>query len=641
MKTLRIVILEDDAGARSPLAPAGASSLGGIDPRRLEGLSGSDAAALLRRHALPMSFVETDAGGLDDGLDAQLSLEDRLHEALHAADEQGSPLPMLLLPPDRHVREDAGHTQPAGLSVPERSYPLERLNDSLVRMLRRHEVEATLTETEARLRQIGLRDARHGLPRRELFIDRLEQAASAVQRGGVSFTVLMIGVELGAELSLPTEDGTVAPGSAVLGPILLDAMAARLQRHGRRADSFTRIGGLSFAGLLIGSSSVAASVGLAGRLAEDLARPVMVAGRSLQPLVSIGVALCPQHGNDARQLLLHAHAALEQAQAGRQAVSVYDPRYSRALHGRSTEGGSVTMPLQGESLAPLLGDALGTHELRPVFQPVVDLLSGRLRQLEVLARWQLPHEGSVSPREFIAVAEHHGLISALTDQILDQALAAARPWRVAGLDACLSVNLSVLLLADLDLPLRVEQALQRHGWPAQALQFEISAPALLQHGDSHPQVLAALRALGVRLAVDDFGSGLMSPLSVTELGPVDQLKVDLAALRADPRAGSPGGLRAILACAAAFAHGLDAELVVKGLEQAADVVALHELGVDAVQGFLCAAPLPVGQVRAWWIDARSRPLAWMLAPQDSAAAVDIDLFAPEPAAQRQVRGPSP
>ncbi len=371
MKTLRIVILEDGSPAAAPQAPSALSSLppslGGFDPRRLEGLSGSDAAALLRRHALPMSFVETDAGGLDDGLEAQLSLEDRLHEALRAGDEHGAPLPLLLMPADRSARADAGHTQPAGLTVPERAYPLERLNDSLLRVLRRHEVEATLAETEARLRQIGLRDARHGLPRRELFIDRLEQAASAVQRGGVSFTVLMIGVELGAEVALPAEEGACAAGMAALGPILVDAMAARLQRHGRRADSFTRIGGLSFGGLLIGSSSVAASVGLAGRLAEDLARPVMVAGRALQPLVSIGVALCPQHGNDARQLLLHAHAALERAQASRAPVSVYDPRYSRSLPGPGTDGGTVTMPLQGEALAPRLGDALGAHELRPVF----------------------------------------------------------------------------------------------------------------------------------------------------------------------------------------------------------------------------------------------------------------------------------
>ncbi len=264
---------------------------------------------------------------------------------------------------------------------------------------------------------------------------------------------------------------------------------------------------------------------------------------------------------------------------------------------------------------------------------MLDLLSGRLTQLEVLARWQLHHEGSVSPREFITVAEHHGLIAALTDQILDQALAAARPWRVAGLQACLSLNLSVLLLADLDLPLRLREALERHDWPAEALQCEISAPALLQHADSHPQVLAELRSLGVRLAVDDFGSGLMSLLSVTELGPVDQVKVDLAALRTDPRAGSPAALRAILAAAVAFAHGVGATLVVKGLERIEDVTALHELGVDQVQGFACAAPLPVGQVRAWWIDARRSPLAWQLAPQEGGRdlALDIDLMAVEAA----------
>ena len=251
MKTLRIVILEEDGrpaapGAAHPPAPA---HFNGLDPRALEGLSGSDAAELLRQHAMAMSFVDTDAGGLDE-LEPSTSLEDRLHEALRNEDASGAPMPVMLVPPRD---ETAGSANPP----PGR----ERLNDSLMRALRRHELEATLAEAEMRLRQIGLSDARHGLPRRELFLDRLDQATISVQRGGIAFTLLMIGAELPAELANDPVDpaaAPVAPGAA--SSLLIDAISARLQRQGRRTDSYARIGGHSFAALLIGNNSVAASM---------------------------------------------------------------------------------------------------------------------------------------------------------------------------------------------------------------------------------------------------------------------------------------------------------------------------------------------------------------------------------------------
>lgn len=640
MKTVRVVILDEDAGAAPSAEPSGTLGgvgqmhLGGLDPRALEGLSGSDAARLLRQRSVPLSFLDTAAGNLDDLDDVNTSLEDRLQEALRSEDESGQLLPVLLMPP----REDAPQTvAPAAPGGP------SRLNDSLMRVLRRHELEAALAESDARLNQLGLRDARCGLPRRELFLDRLEQAAIAVQRGGISFTLLMIGVELPSDIlpavGEPTSDlhdagsaaavvpagvaGLKVPALQAVGNLLIEATSARLQRSGRRSDSYARIGGHSFAALLLGNSSVAASMNMAHRMAEDLARPVMVAGRSIQPVVTIGVALCPQHGTDARNLLLHAHAALEQAQAGRHPVAVYDPRYSRTLHSQG-DSATVTLPLQGEALAPRLELALDRHDLGICLQPVVDLTSGRIMDLEVLARWHLPQEGSVAPREFIAVAEHHGLIARLTDQVLDQALAAARPWRAAGLEAGLSLNLSVLLLADRDWPTRLREALQRHDWPARALMLEVNAPALMQHGDALPEVMAELAAMGVRLAVDDFGNGLTSFLSVTELGSIDQLKIDLAALRHDARASRPQHLKAIVGAAVALGHGLGASVVIKGVEHHSDLAALHELGADRLQGRVLAAPMAPRQVRGWWVEQRSRPLAWQL-PESVSGAVDLDI----------------
>jgi EAL domain-containing protein (putative c-di-GMP-specific phosphodiesterase class I)/GGDEF domain-containing protein len=634
MKTLRIVILEEDdaiahpaRAASDPTNAAASTPFAGLDPRTLEGLNGPAVAELLRQHAMPMSFLDTDAGGLDEAEAASTSLEDRLQEALRSDIPGSAPIPLLLVPP----RED---TLAAGAGAA-RPQAHERFGDSLMRVLRRHELEAALTDADTRLRQIGLRDARHGLPRRELFLDRLEQATISVQRGGVSFTLLMIGAELPAELGgtadMGLEAGEPAPAAQPASTLLIEAVSARLQRQGRRSDSYARIGGHSFAALMLGNNSVAASMGLAHRLAEDLARPVMVAGRPIQPVITIGVVLCPQHGGDARNLMLHAHAALEQAQAGRHVVAVYDPRYSRALHNSQGDGGALTMPLQGEALAPLLVQALERRELGIALQPVVDLTSGRITEIEALARWQLPDQGPVATREFIAVAEQHGLIAQLTDLVLDQALAAARHWRTAGLEAGLALNLSVRLLADRDWPTRLRNALERHDCPAQRLTLEVSAPALMQHADADVQVLAELTALGVKLAVDDFGNGLTSFLAVTELGEIAQIKIDLAALRQDARATRPEHLRAILGAAVALAHGLGARVVVKGVEDGADLAALHELGVDGLQGRVCAAPMAARQVRSWWAAARQRPLAWQHADTPGGtAALDILLDAGAP-----------
>lgn len=629
MKTLRIVILDED-GVTARTAEAASEATAspalptGLDPRALEGLSGHAVADLLRQHAMPMSFLDTDAGGLDEAQVPSTSLEDRLQEALRGDAPGSAPMPLLLVPP----RDEAS----PGASGAARAHGMERLGDSLMRVLRRHELEAAIADADQRLRQIGLRDARHGLPRRELFLDRLEQATVSVQRGGVSFTLLMIGADLPTDLVGATTGDTDAPEPVAAAQpsstLLIDAISTRLQRQARRSDSYARIGGHSFAALMLGNNSVAASMGLAHRLAEELARPVMVAGRPVLPAITIGVALCPQHGGDARNLLLHAHAALEQAQASRHSVAVYDPRYSRALHSPPGEGGALTMPLQGESLAPLLEQALERRELGIALQPVVDLTSGRVTEIEALARWQLAEQGPVPAREFIGVAEQHGLIDRLTDQVLDQALAAARQWRSAGLEAGLTLNLSLRLLADRAWPERLRAALERHSWPAPQLTLEVAAPALMQHADADAQVLTELAALGVKLAVDDFGNGLTSFLAVTELGKISQIKIDLAALRQDARATPAEHLLAILASAVSLAHGLGARVVVKGVEHSADLAALHELGVDGLQGRVCVAPLAPRQVRGWWAQTRQRPLAWQL-PQlaNGAAALDIALDA--------------
>ena len=173
-------------------------------------------------------------------------------------------------------------------------------------MLQRDELETLLHHTEERLRLLRWSDPRTGLLRHELFLDRLNQAAAGVSRGGASFALLMIGV------SHSSETGTPLPGTDEQA-LVMHALALRLGMQGRRSDSYAQFGRSCFVALLMGNSSLTGSVAVAHKLAETLEQPLDDGGHRLRPNVSIGVALCPQHGHEAHAVLLGAHAALDQA----------------------------------------------------------------------------------------------------------------------------------------------------------------------------------------------------------------------------------------------------------------------------------------------------------------------------------------
>ena len=480
MKTLRIVILEEDSDTPAALRAGG---YGGLDLRMLEGLSGTDVASLLRERAMPAPFVDTSTDSLtplSSGYGAQSDLEHELRSALQS--QAGHTMTLLLGSSEPQTERTASGN--GG------NLPFERLNASLMRALRRHELEAALTESETRMRRLGLADRLTGLPSRELFLDRLEQAASAVMRGGYSFAILMIGFEWPGNLP----DGL----SASSADSLIETLARRLIRCGRRSDSYARIGGHSFAALLLGNNSVGGSTAMAHKIAEQLALPMMIDGRSIDPGVSVGVALCPQHGTDGRSMLLHAQAAMEQAQQSRRPVAVYDPRHPRSNHSPAAlHADAASMAPGDEALAPLLAEALERRQLTLAYQPVVDLRAGpdgaldwTLRRLETLARWHHPVHGHIAPSVFIPVAEHHALIGQLTDQLLGQALSTATPWRSQGLVPAVSINISGRLLEDPDLPERIQAALQLHKWPGEALVLEVAASVLAQPSMQAQSVLA-------------------------------------------------------------------------------------------------------------------------------------------------------
>lgn len=200
--------------------------------------------------------------------------------------------------------------------------------------LARDELEALLHHTEERLRLLRWSDPRTGLLRHELFLDRLSQAASGVSRGGASFALLMIGV---------AHTGAAARSGKDEQATVMHALAQRLGALGRRSDSYAQFGQSCFVALLMGNASLTGSVAMAQKLAEALEQPVEDAGHRLEPSVSIGVAMCPQHGHDAHSVLLGAHSALDQALRSGRLVAAHAG--ARRLPGQETRPAPLTGPL--------------------------------------------------------------------------------------------------------------------------------------------------------------------------------------------------------------------------------------------------------------------------------------------------------
>jgi EAL domain-containing protein (putative c-di-GMP-specific phosphodiesterase class I) len=297
--------------------------------------------------------------------------------------------------------------------------------------------------------------------------------------------------------------------------------------------------------------------------------------------VSIGVSTAPVPAADVEELLRCADVAMYAAKSGREGVHAYvpDPRTGTADRLRTMEELRV---------------ALAEGQLVVHLQPQVALGGRRVVGAEALVRWQHPVRGLLSPAELLPAADQAGLLRPLTDTVLELALGAAAGWwprrRVP-----VSVNLSAANVTDLDLPAKVAAALDRHGLPPAALTLELVEDTLMADPERGRAVLGALRRLGLRTSIDDYGTGYSS-LAYLRTLPADELKLDrslTADVAADRRAA------AIVKHTVALAHDLGLSLVAEGVEDEATGAALAALGCDVVQGFGIARPMPVSDFLRW------------------------------------------
>ena len=424
-------------------------------------------------------------------------------------------------------------------------------------------------ESQARLAYLAKHDVLTGLPNRALGRDRIEQALGQATRRQKMLAVLFVDLDNFKSVNDMLGHNT--------GDDFLKEVALRLTQAVRKSDVVSRHGGDEFLVGLVDIASADDASAVASAILASLARPFLVKDTELSCTASIGIALHPQDGADHDTLLRQSDIAMYSAkESGRNAWRFFDAAMQANLQ-------------QGAMLVASLRGALARREFELHYQPVIDLVSGRLLGAEALIRWRRPESGLVLPGLFIDAAERSGLIVDIGEWVLEEACRQLVEWQGAGCgEFTMAVNLSVVQFRRGNVDDVVRCVLQRTGLPAACLELELTESTLVDDADNFILALQRLKALGVRLSIDDFGTGY-SNLSYLQRFSVDKLKIDRSFI---VRLHNSAQDRAIVDAIVQIARSLDLVVTAEGIEDASVVQALVEMGCAQGQGYLFGRPQP-------------------------------------------------
>lgn len=369
------------------------------------------------------------------------------------------------------------------------------------------------------------------------------------------------------------------------GDVVLQQIGPRLARDLSPVGLIARLSGDEFAVVVPGACAETAQA-ISEQILSAFERPFVLDGADLALSCSIGVVLYPEHAlkgeNPADTLLRRAEVAMYAAKRSRSGSMMYQPEDDAHSPARL-------------ALVADLRCALQRGELRLHYQPQVDLRTGRLAGVEALVRWQHPVRGLLPPEDFIPLAEDSRLIQRLGGWVLDAAVRQSVAWAEMGFDLPVAVNVSAHELQDGGFPDRVAACLAMHGVPPQRLRIEITETSLMAHPERAREILAHLRAQGVEIAIDDFGSGYSSLAYLKDL-PVDELKIDKSFVQ---HMTDDQGARAIVRAIIDLADDLGLRVVAEGLEDRSTSEILSSLACRFGQGYYFAPPLEAAELARW------------------------------------------
>ena len=426
-------------------------------------------------------------------------------------------------------------------------------------------------KAEQRLAFMAQHDGLTGLPNRNMLRQRLDEMLSQSRRNGALIGVIVVGID-----SFKAVNDSLGHG---IGDKLLRGIGRRLRSSLRDVDAIARLNSDEFAIIQNGVDRPEDVVLLARRLLDAIGEPFLFEGHSIVVGASIGIAMAPGDGDESEKLLAKADMALSRAKAEQRGTFSF---FEAGMDARAQARRRIEIDLRA---------AIQNDLLRPHYQPLIDLASGRITGMEALVRWPDPERGMISPAEFIPVAEDTGLINPLGVQILKRACGDAAQWPD---DIRVAVNLSPLQFRAGNLLSVVMDALRQSGLPPRRLELEITETLLLDKSDEVLATLHALRALGVRISMDDFGTGYSS-LSYLRSFPFDKIKIDQTFVRGlgDNREG-----QAIVSAIVSLGVSLGVTITAEGVETESELHCLRSAGCHEGQGFLFSRARPNHEIVA-------------------------------------------
>ncbi len=424
---------------------------------------------------------------------------------------------------------------------------------------------------QRQLRHQAFHDPLTGLANRALLTDRAEQALARSARSGATVAVLLVDL-----------DGFKSVNDSLghqVGDIVLCEVAHRLQKLVRSEDTVARLGGDEFVILIDDVSGLEQINALAERVCEVLRPRITLPEWDYAVTASVGIALGSASEVDVHDLLRDADTAMYVVKTnGKDSAKLFAP----TMHERAHERFRLQVDLR---------QALERSELLLFYQPIFEMIDGRLKGFEALVRWSHPTRGLIAPERFIPLAEESGLIVPLGRWVLHEAVGQLAAWDIrhgSARSLSMSVNVSTAQLAAPSIIRDVQSTLEQTGIAPARVVLEITEGSLGKDAEQTIELLHELRALGVRIAIDDFGTGYAS-LSHLQRLPVDILKVDRSFISA---LDDGGNSRELLEAILSVGQALSLAVVAEGIEAQSQMGALHEMGCDMAQGFLVGKPSP-------------------------------------------------
>src|SRR5215211_2111590 len=440
-------------------------------------------------------------------------------------------------------------------------------------LIKTHEDVTDRRQTESRMAHMAYHDGLTDLPNRAAFLQALAQMIEACADTDEEFAVLCVDLDGLKEIN-------DVFGHAMGDKVLID-VAHRLQAAAR-GGVVARLSGDEF-GLIIDGRQPEAGKALAGQLAVALADEFQIDGKSVRTGVTTGISVFPHNGSDAASLLANAGAALFRAkQKSRGSIGVFEPEMDQQIRDRRVLHQDLSLAIKNGELS---------LHYQPQATSGYTVADSKVTGFEALARWMHPVRGFVSPGDFIPLAEESGLIVEMGEWILREACREAASWP---LPMQIAVNLSPAQFMHGDLVSLVHSILLETGLTPGRLELEITEGVLIEDFDRGLALLRRLKALGVRISMDDFGSGYSS-LSYLQAFPFDKIKIDRAFVM---NLGRNPQSAAIVRAVIDLGHGLEMSIVAEGVETQEQLSFLSDEGCDAVQGYFLGKPQPIGHYDA-------------------------------------------